>query len=87
MSLRPNSHQVITACGDGGVRLWDADTAKVIAELNRGDAKVTDVAINAEGTKGLAVDANGRKAFVFSLETTQPSIEPDQTYVSEGQLW
>tara|TARA_R110002072_G_scaffold145459_1_gene291874 strand:+ start:21027 stop:28172 length:7146 start_codon:yes stop_codon:yes gene_type:complete len=87
MSLRPNSHQVLTACGDGSVRLWDADTAKVVADFNRGDAKVTDVAINADGTKGLAVDANGRKAFVFSLENGQPSIDPDQTYVSEGQLW
>ena len=87
MSLRPNTHEVLTACGDGSVRLWNADTAKVIGELNRGDANVTDVAINADGTKGLAVDANGRKTLVFSLENGQPSIDPDYTYVSEGQLW
>ncbi|MFT5327938.1 MAG: WD40 repeat protein/serine/threonine protein kinase, partial [Planctomycetaceae bacterium] len=79
MSLRPNTHEVLTACRDGSVRLWNADTAKVIAQLDRGDSKITDVAINADGTKGLAVDANGRKTLVFSLENTQGSIKPDQT--------
>ncbi|MGZ0166324.1 MAG: protein kinase domain-containing protein, partial [Planctomycetales bacterium] len=87
MSLRPSTHEVLTACGDGSVRLWNADTAKVIAQLDRGDSKITDVAINADGTKGLAVDANGRKTLVFSLENTQGSIKPDQTSVSTGQLW
>ena len=87
MSLRPNTHEVLTACGDGSVRLWNADTAEVIAEVDRGNAKITDVAINADGTKGLAVDANGRKTLVFSLENSQGQIKPDQTSVSTGQLW
>lgn len=87
MSLRPNTHQVLTACGDGSVRLWDADTAKVISELDRGDAKITDVAINDAGSKALAVDANGRKTLIFSLGNTTGPISADQTYVSTGQLW
>ncbi len=87
MSLRPNTHQVLTACGDGSVRLWDADTAKVISELDRGDAKVTDVAISSDGMKALAVDANGRKTLIFSLENTSKPLAAVQTYVSKGQLW
>mgnify|MGYP002629194182 CR=1 FL=1 len=87
MSLRPNTHQVLTACGDGSVRLWDADTAKVVTELDRGGAKITDVAINDAGSKALAVDANGRKTLIFSLENTQQPLTADQTYVSNGQLW
>jgi WD40 repeat protein/serine/threonine protein kinase len=87
MSLRPNTRQVLTACGDGSVRLWDIETAKVLSELDGGDARVTDVAINADGTTALAVDANGRKIFVFSLDANKSRMTPDQTYVSDGQLW
>ena len=87
MSLRPNTHQVLTACGDGSVRLWDADTAKVITALDCGDAKITDVAINDVGSKALAVDSNGRKTLIFSLENTAEAITADQTCVSNGQLW
>jgi len=87
MSLRPNTHQVLTACGDGSVRLWDADTAKVITSLDCGDAKITDVAINDVGSKALAVDANGRKTLIFSLENTAEPITAEQTSISNGQLW
>ena len=87
MSLRPDTHQVLTACGDGSVRLWDADTAKVLAELDRGDAKITDVAINSDGSKALAVDANGRRTLVFSLATDDGRLTPSQSHVSSGQLW
>jgi WD40 repeat protein/serine/threonine protein kinase len=87
MSLRPNTHQVLTACGDGSVRLWDADTAKVLSELDRGDAKITDVSINADGTKALAVDANGRKTLIFPLDVNNSRMTPDHTHISTGQLW
>lgn len=87
MSLRPNTHQVLTACGDGSVRLWDADTAKIISELDRGEARITDVAISNDGSKALAVDANGRKTLVYTLQSGQGKISPDQTYESNGQLW
>jgi len=87
MSLRPNTHQVLTVCGDGSVRLWDADTAKVITALDCGDAKITDVAINDVGSKALAVDSNGRKTLIFSLENTAEAITADQTCASNGQLW
>ncbi|NQV25988.1 MAG: protein kinase [Rhodopirellula sp.] len=87
LSLRPGTHQVLTACGDGSVRLWDADTAKVLSELDRGDARVTDVAINPSGTRALAVDANGRQTFVYSFDGSKGRLTPDQTYVSDGPLW
>ncbi len=87
MSLRPNTHQVLTACGDGTVRLWDADTAKVLGELDRGDARITDVSVNSDGARALAVDANSRRTLVFSLEAKDGRLTPDQTHVSKGQLW
>lgn len=87
MSLRPNTSQVLTACGDGSVRLWDADTAKVLGQLERNGEKITDVAINAEGTRALAVDATTRRTLIFSLDVNEGRLNVDRTHLSSGQLW
>lgn len=87
MALRPGTHQVLTACGDGSVRLWDADTAGVLGELDRNGEKVTDVAINSDGTRALAVDATNRRTLVFPLEVNDGSLKVDRSHVSNGQLW
>lgn len=87
MAVRPETHQVITACQDGSVRLWDADTAQILSELDRGDARITDVAVAENGKKALAVDANGRKVLIFPLDGNAGRLTPEQTWTTSGQLW
>lgn len=85
MQLRPGTRQLVTACLDKKARVWDLDSAKLIATLD-GLKSLNAVAVDAKGEWALAVDADDRRVALWSLAQTD-SIKPERSVAIRGALW
>jgi WD40 repeat protein/serine/threonine protein kinase len=62
--------QLITACGDGAVRIWSAASGELVREL-RADSRMRYVKLAAHGDWIAASDYDGANAFVWTSSTGQ----------------
>jgi WD40 repeat protein/serine/threonine protein kinase len=63
--------QIVTACGDGAVRIWDAASGRLLHQLHRDGAKLRYylVAMSADGKLVAAIDVKGELAEVWDAST------------------
>ena len=69
--------RLVTAGGDGAVRIWDAASGALVRELRRGSARprYSDVTTSADGKLVAAVDSKGEVADVWDAATGAPIAE------------
>lgn len=85
LQLRPGTRQVVTACLDKKARVWDLDTAKVLATLE-GLKSLNAVAVDERGEWALAADADDRKIAVWKLTQTG-TIKAEKSVSVRNVLW
>jgi serine/threonine-protein kinase len=62
------SDRLITACGDGSVRIWNAGTGSMVRELRLGGKASRWYVVAVSGSTVAAVDAKGAVAAVWDME-------------------
>lgn len=61
--------QLVTACGDGAVRVWDAASGKLVREMRGGDARPRYAKLAAHGDLIAAIDFSGSNVYVWNATT------------------
>ncbi len=85
IALRPKTRQLITASEDKKVRVWDLETAKVLATWDT-PSSINSVAIDAAGEWALATESDARKVYLWKIGNGD-QIAPERELEVKGPLW
>jgi len=77
MALSPDGKKVVTGSGDGAVRLWDIDTAKVTAKWTGHAGNVKSLSWNPDGGRVVSGSFDGT-ARVWDVESGEIIVGPIQ---------
>lgn len=58
-TLTADGHVALTGCADGSLRIWDAQSGRIMSALPPHDSKVSSVALSADGRRCLSGDDSG----------------------------
>ena len=75
LAWTPDGLRLVTACGDGRVRFWDAATGKALPLFLQHDREATSCDISPNG-QWVATGSHDRTARVWDAVTGQPVSEP-----------
>lgn len=82
---RPGTHHVLSACTDGQARLWDADSAELLAAYDA-KAPLDDVAIDASGNTALAIDGQNQLIHMWKFQADGKAISLEPELTVDGRL-